>query len=300
MNRKMAGVLLIAVVCGLGAMLVSSRMLGDGGGQAAPETQEILVAARDLNAEEVLKPEHVKKATLPKQAVPAGVFTDPKDLEDRWVQIKHLEGEPIVDKKLAAKGTPTGLVARIPKGKRAFALNVNEQSGVSGFILPNHHVDVIQVKPVRQGESADQALGETVLEDLLVLASGTTFTNPTDRSILSKTVTVAVTPDEAQVLTAAQARGQLSLALRGMNDRDRAPVVAKPEPPKVVAAVPEPKPEPKPEPVSAPVAEKPKLLAIYRGGKLSQVIRLGQPEDPGEDDPGDGFPPSLRVPRVRP
>ena len=55
-----------------------------------------------------------------------------------------LEGEPIIEQKLGLKGSPPGLVSNIPKGMRAYAIEVNEQSGVSGFILPGHHVDVVR------------------------------------------------------------------------------------------------------------------------------------------------------------
>ena len=55
-----------------------------------------------------------------------------------------LEGDVLVEKKLGPKGTPPGLVANIPKGMRALAIDVTEQSGVSGFILPGHHVDVVR------------------------------------------------------------------------------------------------------------------------------------------------------------
>jgi pilus assembly protein CpaB len=292
MNRKTMSVLAVALTCGVGAMVASSRMMA---GPAAPppvEMVEILVAARDLNTEETLKPDMFKKAAVPKETAPAGSFLEAKEVEDRWVQIRILEGEAIVERKLAPRGTPTGLVARIPRGKRAFALNVNEQSGVSGFILPDHHVDVIQVRPAVApggpgGGGSEGPLGETVLEDLLVLASGTTFVSPTDRSIQSKTVTLAVTPAEAETLTAAQSRGQLSLALRGLNDHDRAPAVPRPTPappPVVVASAPppppppapEPKAEPKPEPRPEPPVEKtPRLVMIYRGGRPPEPVRLG-------------------------
>ena len=51
------------------------------------------------------------------------------------------------------KGTPPGLVANIPKGMRAFAIDVTEQSGVSGFILPGHHVDVVRHEPTTRAYS---------------------------------------------------------------------------------------------------------------------------------------------------
>lgn len=293
MNRKTASILLIAVVCGLGAMLASSRMLA--GGTAPEESQQILLAARDLSAEEVLKPDMVRLETLPKSALPPGAFTSFRDLADRWVQVKILEGEPIVDRKLAPKGTPTGLIARIPRGKRAFAINVNEQTGVSGFIMPDHRVDIFQVQP-NPGGPGMRAV--PVLQDVLVLASGTNIQSTTDRTIQARTVTVAVTPEEAGTLTVAQAGGTLSLALRSMNDHERTVIPEPPAPelPKVAMAppAPEPKPEPRPEPdVQAPPADPDapavaRHVTIYRGGRPPERIRVDQP--PGEEGEGLGFP----------
>ena len=300
MNRKTAPVLVIAIVCGLGAMLASSQMLAGRGPTRPAETQQIVLAARDLAVEEVLKPDMVKLETVAKSAVPPGAFTSFRDLADRWVQVKIFDGEPIVDRKLAPKGTPTGLVARIPKGKRAYALNVNEQSGVSGFILPDHRVDVFQVTTASNGEPG-RAI--PVLQDLLVLASGTNIqtTTTTDRAVQARTVTVAVTAEEASTLTMAQARGgPLSLALRAMNDHEKA-AFPEPEPlpdpipkvslaPPAAPAPPEPKePAKKAEPVSHDEEPAPRHVTIYRGpGKPPERIRVDQP--PGDEEGGLGFP----------
>src|SRR5436305_1951512 len=113
-----------------------------------------------------------------------------------------LEGEPVLDRKLAPKGSPAGMVARIPKGMRAFAVEVNEHTGVSGFILPDHRVDVVQNDTAPNGK----AEAETILQDVLVLASGQVFTRPEDRSIQSRTVTLAVTPEQVDILVGAQAQ----------------------------------------------------------------------------------------------
>ena len=219
MNRKTAMVLLVAVVCGLGAMVVVMQM---GGGDGNVEMQEVLVAAADINPEEFLKPTMVKVISAPRASVPPGTFVAYKDVEDRWVKIKVLEGEAIVDRKLGGKGEKAGLIARISEGKRAFTINVNEQSGVSGFVQPENHVDVIQAKNGGGGPAGERGVAETVLEDLLVLASGTSLLNQNVAGAnQARTVTLEVTPDEAKILTSAQSQGQLSLALRAQRDRTR-------------------------------------------------------------------------------
>ena len=133
MNGRSLTVLVLAVFLGLGAMLATRHLMSKPAA-AEEESQEILVAVRDFKEEEILKPDMVKTARTRKSAVPVGAFSSFKDVEERWVKTTMLEGDPIVDKKLGPKGSPPGLVANIPKGMRAYTVDVTEQSGVSGFI----------------------------------------------------------------------------------------------------------------------------------------------------------------------
>lgn len=223
MNGRSLIVLVLAVFLGLGAMLVTRRLMSKPA-VIEEESQEILVAARDFKEEEVLKVDMVKTTRTSKSAVPVGAFSSFKDVEERWVKTTMLEGDPIVDKKLGPKGSPPGLVANIPKGMRAFALEVNEQSGVSGFILPGHHVDVVRYEA---NEKSQSQRGETILQNIPVLAAGQVFTRPEEKSLLNRTVTLAVFPEQVDVLVAARAKGPLSLSLRGVNDHD---IVDRPKP----------------------------------------------------------------------
>ncbi|MGO9601003.1 MAG: Flp pilus assembly protein CpaB [Isosphaeraceae bacterium] len=213
MNGKSIIMLVLAVVLGLGAMVATRRLVSR---PAAPveETQEILVAARDFKEEETLKPDMVTSVRKNKKDVPVGAFTSFKDVEERWVKTTMLEGDPIIDKKLGPKGSPPGLVANIPQGMRAFAVEVSEQSGVSGFILPGHRVDVIRYEPGERG----QQHAETILQNIQVLAAGQVFTRPEEKALQNRTVTVAISPEQVDILVAARAKGPLSLSLRGVND----------------------------------------------------------------------------------
>ena len=281
MNGRSMTMLALAVACGLGAMYGTSRLLTKG--KAAVEMQDVIVAARDLRIEEVLKPDLVKVVRMEKSAVPVGAFSQAKDLEDRWVTIGMLEGETIVDKKLAERGSPPGLVARIPKGMRAYTLDVNEQSGVSGFVLPTHRVDIVQIESSNQASAA----GETVLQDVLVLAAGQTFTRPDDRSLLSRTITVALTPEQVETVAAAKARGPLTLSLRGLDDHvvvatkkkpvAPAPVNVTPEP--VVAKAPEPLPSPPPLPEPPPAQPPARYVWVYRGADGGKKTRIDKTSD---------------------
>ncbi|MBV8078729.1 MAG: Flp pilus assembly protein CpaB [Planctomycetaceae bacterium] len=270
MSGKSLVLLALAILSGLAAMYGTNRMLTKGRSEAPSDMVDVLVAARDLKVEEVLTPELVKVDPRSRATLPPGTFASFKDVEDRWVQIKTLQDEPILDRKLAPKGSPAGLVARISKGMRAYTIEVNEQTGVSGFILPDHHVDVVQINP--SGSNPNTA--ETILEDVQVLASGQVFVRPDDRSIQARTVTLAVTPEQVDILVAARARGAVSLALRGLNDH----TTTKPEPAVAKVALPPPPPPPPVAVPPPPPPEPPKLQAhyvwIYRGPNNKTPIQL--------------------------
>ena len=87
---------------------------------------------RYFKEEELLKPDMVTVTRMARSAVPPNAFSSYADVQDRWVKNVMLEGDLLVEKKLGPKGTPPGLVANIPQGMRAFAIDVTEQSGVSG------------------------------------------------------------------------------------------------------------------------------------------------------------------------
>jgi pilus assembly protein CpaB len=283
----------LAVAIGLIAMVFTRQMLTSDGGKKEEETQDILVAVRDLKVEEVLKADLVKVVKMARSAVPAYSFSRFKDIEDRWVKTPMLEGDVLVEKKLGPKGTPPGLVANIPPGMRAFAIDVTEQSGVSGFVLPGHHVDVIRFEQAER-ERTDLR-GETILQDVLVLAAGQIFSRPEERSVTSHTVTLALKPDDVDTLVAARSKGPLSLALRGVNDHDQ---VSRPKPKPAV----DPEHEKrwklaeekraqveqelellkqslakKATPPPAPMRRSPRIATIYRGLQNSQRVRIDAP-----------------------
>jgi pilus assembly protein CpaB len=223
MNGKSLAVLGFAVVLGLIAMIASRMLLGSRGASGEQESLEVLVANRDIKEEEYLKLDMVKVIRMAKSAVPAGAFATFKEVEERWAKTAMLEGDPIIEKKLGPKGTPPGLVANIPPGMRAFAVEVTEQSGVSGFILPGHHVDVLRYEETEKRAPR----GEPILQNVLVLAAGQTFTRKDEHTVQSRTVTLALTPEEVNRVVAARGKGVLSLSLRGVNDHAMLPVATR-------------------------------------------------------------------------
>jgi pilus assembly protein CpaB len=102
------------------------------------------------------------------------------------------------------------MAAMLSPGMRAVSIIVSAESGAGGFILPNDRIDVIQTRKV-----GNAAISRVVLSNVRVLAVDQTFAQEKDtKTVIGKTATVEVTPEQAAALTSAQGAGQLSLALR--------------------------------------------------------------------------------------
>ena len=207
-----------ALVAGLGTALVIAKYLDKSGGGASPVTK-IVVAATDLPLAAKIGPQDVRLDDWPKDHLPPGVATDPKELVGRILISRILAGELLLEAKLAPKDAKGGLAALIPSTMRAVAVRVDDVVGVAGFIHPDDRVDVlVTLRPQRPGA---ETTSKVFMQNVKVLAVGQEV-ETADRSRLHATpatvATLLVSPSDAERLTLAQAEGRLILTLRSWTD----------------------------------------------------------------------------------
>jgi pilus assembly protein CpaB len=153
----------------------------------------------------------------PADAIPAGAFTDPSQLNGWVTRANLVQNEPLLPDKLADSNARGVLPLVIPTGMRAASLRVNEVTGIAGFVSPGSKVDVIVVM-----ESKEQGKGAfTLLEDVEVLAIAQTMDQRETKPTVVNTVTVLVTPAQAERLMLAGNEGTLQLAMRNFKDSER-------------------------------------------------------------------------------
>ena len=189
--------------------------------QQASETVHhapVLVASQDLPVGSALTPENVRVIRWPADAVPMGAFSDPAQLNGWVTRTALVQNEPLLPDKLADQNARGVLPLVIPPGMRAASVRVNEVSGISGFVSPGSKVDVIVVLASQQEDKGKGAF--TLLEDVEVLAIAQTMDQRETKPTLVNTVTLLVTPTQAEKLTLAAAEGALQLALRNFKDSD--------------------------------------------------------------------------------
>jgi pilus assembly protein CpaB len=139
----------------------------------------------------------------------------PNEEKPRYV-LRTMEAfEPLLSLKVTEPGRPAGLTGQLTAGMRAFAINVDVTSGVSGFLQPGDNVDVWWSGTSNTtGENFTQLIETSVG---IVAVDQATSERATEAEI-ARTVTVEVSPEQVGRLAQAQATGRLTLSLVGNND----------------------------------------------------------------------------------
>jgi pilus assembly protein CpaB len=133
-----------------------------------------------------------------------------------------IAGEPIREPKLVKANGSGFMAAILPAGMRAVSTEISPETGAGGFILPNDRVDVILSKREKnpdRGSSADIVNSEVILSNVRVLAIDQAPKEKDGQtSVVGKTVTLELKPEQAETLARARQSGTMSLALRSIAD----------------------------------------------------------------------------------
>jgi pilus assembly protein CpaB len=229
MKGKSLALLVLALGCGLVASLGITQVLGKRGDPGAPsDTTPVCVAKADIASGAMLTQENVKIEQWPKDKVPAGAVIRQEDLDGRRARQKIYADEPILAPKLLAHGQvpADGLV---PKGFRVVPVPVGYEAIHSGLVLPGSRCDVQVFIRADPSLGVGETLCKTVLQDIRVFAvNDVTSTESLDsktpdmRSIpTGKTVSLLVTPTQAQIVTLASQLGSIRLILRSGDDSEQ-------------------------------------------------------------------------------
>ncbi|HET6518766.1 MAG TPA: Flp pilus assembly protein CpaB [Geminicoccaceae bacterium] len=187
-------------------------------GAQAREIGAIAVARTDIPFGAPIHIELVRLQEWPKEALPPEAFTTLEELlgpdqrQPRRARRSIVAGEPIVRNKVSDFGEKVTISDIIDPGKRAMAIRVNDVSGVAGFVTPGDRIDVLLTRRLDN----DNMTTTTVLQDIVVRGTDQLADEDLDKPNVARTVTVEVTPDEAQRLALAQQAGTLGLTLRNV------------------------------------------------------------------------------------
>ena len=227
MDRRRLVVVGLAAFAAIAAIFLMRALLGGGTTKvvAAPqpktETSQVLVASGALSPGTKLDPAMVRWQEWPKKSVDASFLTHEtvpdvaKYSEKAVVRAPLVSGEPITDMKVVQSDTAGFMAATLTPGMRAVSVGISVETGAGGFILPNDRVDVIKTDSSSEGQRRFRSA--VILENVRVLSIDQTAKEDKDqKTIIGKTATLELTPDQAKLIARASASGTLSLALRSL------------------------------------------------------------------------------------
>lgn len=194
--------------------------------EVKPDAPRILVARKDIGAGRFVKADD----DLEWAAWPSGSVQD-YHIKEGSEELKNYQGavarralsvgEAITAQTLVKPGAGGFLSAVLEPGKRAVSIAVSATSGTSGFIFPGDRVDLMithrmKMQETPQSLEEESVVSETFIENVRVVAVDQLLDNPDNKALLAKTVTVEVSPEQAEKVSVAEDMGKISFALRSL------------------------------------------------------------------------------------
>ena len=240
MNSKRIVFLLLAVlVAGATAFLARAWLQAEraamvaqmGNGKpavvaAAPKPAiQVLVTKSALRAGHILKPEDLRWQAWPQGTLPPTYVVEGKrplsDFVGAVVRVPFHAGQPLVESDIVMPGSRGFLAAVLKPGMRAVSVPLTATSGVSGFIYAGDRVDVLMTHSLNTTEGNQHNATETILRNARVIAMDQKADfAPGDKPEVAKNATLELTPKQAEIVTLGIKMGELSLALRSLQDEE--------------------------------------------------------------------------------
>jgi len=182
----------------------------------------VVVSNRDISEGSVLDYDMVAKMQMPEQFVTPSVVK-PSQFEKvigQKLMVPLQRGDLILWSHFRSEGTFERLSNIVRKRGRAISVEISGAQGVSGWVRPNDHVDILGTF---LDPKTSQMVTVTLLQNVIVLATGV-ITGSTNINTLDEAersygaITVMVLPEEAEIVVLAAQLGTLHLTLRNPED----------------------------------------------------------------------------------
>lgn len=205
--------------------------------QNAPsmDTVRILVAGVDLPSGSLIQANSIVFRDWPRSGVDEASYVVEgqgtiEEYQGAVVRTGFRMGEPVAKSNMIKRNESGFLAAVLKPGMRAVTVNVNEGTGVAGFIFPGDKVDLILSHAVQlqhsDGQQRNHNVSETLLRDLRVIAVDQRASDQEQMPAVSRVVTFEVTSDQAERIALAQRMGEIRIVLRALPQENEPAEVA--------------------------------------------------------------------------
>lgn len=239
MNSRSIILIVAAVLVAGGTAFMARGLLSNKEPEAvaqAPVEQgkKVLVASANLPAGHIIQEADVSWQKWPSDGVNSAYLVegqaDIATVVGAVIRRGIVAGQPVVEAMVARPGDRGFLAAVLRPNMRAVTISVQKRTGLAGLVFPGDKVDLIllQMLPEIKGPDGEELTGpdsyeprtaETFLENVRVLAVDTVLNDLESEEGANgnlDTVTLEVTPKQAEMIAAVRDTGDLSLSLRGL------------------------------------------------------------------------------------
>lgn len=208
------GIVLLAVILGLVTAYFIWRYLSEVRESAKENWMPVVVAVQDIKSRASITRDMITLTSFPKDLIAADTVEKIDEVEGKVALGRIKAKEQIRRSDLAQQGQMPGLAYQVPPGKRAISIAANEVMSVGTAIKPGDHVDILATyhDPVTRQETT-----QMILQNVTVLAVNQGDTEGKGEGAKSS-MTLVVSPEEAELLTAADRSGVLRVSLRALQD----------------------------------------------------------------------------------
>jgi pilus assembly protein CpaB len=183
---------------------------------------DVVVADKPIPVGTRIEADQLRVASWPADLEPQGAIRSVDQAVGSIARVSIERNQPMQQSIMVPKGAGL-LPLLITDGMRGMSVRVDSVTGVSGFITPNSRVDVLSSgNPTSDAAQGDQK-GKVILQNVRVLATGTSIEQKDEKPVEVPTVTLLVSPEDAEKLTLATKQEPVRLALRNYRDDDIVP-----------------------------------------------------------------------------
>ncbi len=198
------------------------------------DERTVVVAVSDILPGTAIEENMVIETAVPLKFVQPSAFTSVRETVGQIAAIPIQKDSQVLGTAMTSVGR--SLATKIPRGMRAVSLAVTDVTGVSSLVAANNYVDVLATVKLGSGLGASnqRVFVTTLFQNVMVLAVGSDLgevrTASRDQDAMAMlaqqerekftTVTLALTPQQAQDLVLVQDIGDITLALRSFRDEN--------------------------------------------------------------------------------
>jgi len=206
----------------------------------------VLVAKADIQSGAMINPDTLRVALVPNEYVVPRAVTSLDRIAGMMTSAPIANGEQLSLDKLTfpRQRAGGGLAELTPIGKRAITISVENTAALVGMLKPGDYVDLIALIPVpvqtAEGKQASQVMATSLFQNVIVLAVGQQLApvvvsqggdqqryanvKSAEKTEPSPFITLALSPQEASLLSFVQEQSKIRLILRSPSDSQTQPV----------------------------------------------------------------------------